>query len=336
MTQTPESPRHAPSWKPLDARQRRVLGVLIEKAKTTPAGYPMSVNAIVTGCNQKSNRAPVTDYDDFGVEKALDELRQLGAVSEVDWIGRVAKFKHHAYEWMGVSKAELAVMAELLLRGAQTLGELRARAARMEPIADLAALQPLVDALLERGLMVALTPPGRGQVVSHNLYLAEELAALRAQHGNGAPGAAQRPGAGESPLTAQGLTPILNVSDIAASFAWFAKLGWRKLWEWGEPPTFGAVGSGRCEIFLCQGGQGGRGRSGVPRTFGPDGDETADRGAWMSLWVSDVDAVHRHCVEQGLEITWPPTDMPWGVREMHVRHPDGHVFRIGKRVGEGE
>jgi uncharacterized protein YceH (UPF0502 family) len=140
MTELPDGPAATLKWKPLDARQRRVLGVLIEKAKTTPAAYPMSVNAIVTGCNQKNNRDPITTLDDFGVEKALDELRNLGAVSEVDWLGRVSKYKHHAYEWLGVTRPELAVLAELLLRGAQQLGELRGRAARMEPIADLAAL----------------------------------------------------------------------------------------------------------------------------------------------------------------------------------------------------
>jgi len=177
---TPETTPALPRWKPLDERQRRVLGVLIEKAKTTPAGYPMSVNAIVTGCNQKSNRDPVMDLDDFGVEKTLDELRTLGAVSEIDWLGRVAKYKHQAYEWLGVSKVELAVMAELLLRGAQTMGDLRARASRMEPIADLTALRPIVTQLIERKLMIALTPPGRGQVVTHNLYPPRELADLRA------------------------------------------------------------------------------------------------------------------------------------------------------------
>jgi len=185
----PETPPAPPRWKPLDARQRRVLGVLIEKAKTTPAGYPMSVNAIVTGCNQKSNRDPVTDLDDFAVEKALDELRTLGVVSEVDWLGRVSKFKHQAYEWLGVSKIELAVLAELLLRGAQTLGDLRARASRMEPIADLAALRPIVAGLMERNLMIALTPTGRGQVVTHNLYPPRELADLRTGLG-GSPAAA--------------------------------------------------------------------------------------------------------------------------------------------------
>ena len=212
VSDTPErNPRPAPAWKPLDARQRRVLGVLIEKAKTTPAAYPMTVNAIVTGCNQKNNRDPVTAYDDFGVEKALDELRTLGAVSEIDWLGRAAKYKHHAYEWLGVSKAELAVLAELMLRGAQALGELRARAARMEPIADLAALKPIVDALLERGLMIALTPPGRGQIVSHGLYPAEELAALRAQV------AGHHAGPAETGHVARPRAPSPAASDVLAA-----------------------------------------------------------------------------------------------------------------------
>src|SRR5262249_28930280 len=174
-----------PRWKPLEPLQRRVLGVLIEKAKTTPAGYPMSVNAVMIGCNQKSNREPMMNADDFAVEKALDDLRNMGAASEIDWVGRVAKFKHQAYEWLGVSKVELAILAELLLRGAQTLGDLRARAARMEPIADLAELRPIVEGLLARNLMIAPTPAGRGQVVPRNLHPPEELADLKAQVGGG-------------------------------------------------------------------------------------------------------------------------------------------------------
>jgi catechol 2,3-dioxygenase-like lactoylglutathione lyase family enzyme len=135
-------------------------------------------------------------------------------------------------------------------------------------------------------------------------------------------------------MFAHRVTPILNVSNIRESFAWFEKLGWKKGWDWGEPPTFGGVVSGQSEIFLCQGGQGGRGKGPSKSTFGPDGDQTGDKGVWMSMWVDDVDSVHRHCQKQGLEITWPPTDMPWNVREMHVRHPDGHVFRISQGLGE--
>ncbi|MDH3223684.1 MAG: bleomycin resistance family protein [Gemmatimonadota bacterium] len=133
-----------------------------------------------------------------------------------------------------------------------------------------------------------------------------------------------------------GLTPILNVSSLAESFRWFASLGWRKLWEWGDPPGFGAVASGPCEIFLCQDGQGGRGRSELSVTTGVPGAESADRGVWMSLWAEDVDQVHRLCVDADIEVTHPPTDEPWGVREMHVRHPDGHVFRIGCGIEAGK
>jgi catechol 2,3-dioxygenase-like lactoylglutathione lyase family enzyme len=129
-------------------------------------------------------------------------------------------------------------------------------------------------------------------------------------------------------MIAKAVTPILNVSSFSESVAWFEKLGWTKGFRWGEPPTFGAVCSGEFEIFLCQGAQGGRGKSDFSTTS--KSGMQGDKGVWMSIWVDDVDVVHRHCLEQGLEVTMPPTDEEWGVREMHVRHPDGHVFRISK------
>lgn len=135
-------------------------------------------------------------------------------------------------------------------------------------------------------------------------------------------------------MHAKALTPILNVSNMAESFAWFKKLGWEKQWDWGDPPTFGAVCSGKCEIFLCLGAQGGRGKGKNASTADGGASETGDRGMWISVWVDDVDEIHRHCLERGIEVTFPPTDEPWGVREMHVRHPDGHVFRISKGTGD--
>lgn len=135
-------------------------------------------------------------------------------------------------------------------------------------------------------------------------------------------------------MIAKHLTPILNVSNIQESFEWFEKLGWQKGWDWGTPPTFGGVCSGKCEIFLCQDGQGHRGARPLPAMAGFDvGGEAETQGSWMSIWVDDVDAVHRRCVEQGIEVTMPPTDEPWNVREMHVRHPDGHVFRMSQGLG---
>ncbi len=136
-------------------------------------------------------------------------------------------------------------------------------------------------------------------------------------------------------MKAEAVTPILNVSDIHQSFEWFAKLGWSKGWEWGDPVGFGGVCSGESEIFLCQNGQGGKGKGTNTTTFGAAESETQDLGVWLSIWVSDVDAVHESCLQQTIEVTWPPQDMPWNVREMHVRHPDGHVFRISQSLRTG-
>ena len=180
----------AARWQPLESAERRVLGVLVEKAKTTPENYPLSLNSLRTGCNQKNNRAPLMQLDDEQVEAALESLRQFGAVAVVQGSGRVDKYRHLAYDWLGVDKVELAVMAELLLRGAQTVGELRGRAARMEPIKDLGELRPVLDSLEAKRLIAYLTPPGRGCVVTHTLYQDRELEKLRRETVPTEPGAA--------------------------------------------------------------------------------------------------------------------------------------------------
>jgi uncharacterized protein YceH (UPF0502 family) len=174
-------------WRPLEAIERRVLGVLIEKAKTTPENYPLSLNSLRSGCNQKNNRAPLMQVEESQVEEALDGLRQAGAIAVVQGTGRVDKYRHLAYEWLGVEKVELAVMAELLLRGSQTVGELRGRAARMEPIKDLGELTPILDSLQAKGLIQFLTPAGRGSVVTHALYLDREMEKVRREALSGQP-----------------------------------------------------------------------------------------------------------------------------------------------------
>jgi uncharacterized protein len=185
MDQSPSQPQTSSPerrWQPLGAIERRVVGVLAEKAKTTPDVYPMSLNGITTGCNQKSNRWPLMQLEPGQVEESLDRLRELGAVGFVEGYGRVQKYRHYLYEWLGVDKVELAVMTELLLRGDQTLGELRARAARMEPIVDLAALRTVLDSLRSKGLVIWLTPEGRGQAVTHALYKPREIEAIKAKY----------------------------------------------------------------------------------------------------------------------------------------------------------
>jgi len=188
MSENEPTPAPAASWTPLTARERRVLGVLVEKAKTTPEYYPLTVAAVVTGCNQKSNRDPVVNYDADDVEDVLHSLRKKGAAILVEAGGRVPRWKHTLYEWLKVSKVELAVVAELLLRGPQTEGDLRARASRMEPLADLPALQAQLEALASRNLAIYLSPPGqrRGVVVTHGLYPPEELEKVRQAFANSA------------------------------------------------------------------------------------------------------------------------------------------------------
>ncbi|MGC8642851.1 MAG: YceH family protein [Isosphaeraceae bacterium] len=182
MSQNESDSGPGAAWVPLNPRERRVVGVLAEKSKTTQEYYPMTVAAIVAGCNQKSNRDPITSYNQDDVEDTLQSLRKKGATIMVETGGgRVARWKHTLYDWLKVSKAELAVIIELLLRGPQTEGELRARASRMEPLADIAALQFLLEALTPRGLVVYLSPPGqkRGVMVTHGLYPPEELEKVR-------------------------------------------------------------------------------------------------------------------------------------------------------------
>ncbi len=197
--------------KPISQRQRRILGVLMEKARTTPDAYPLTLNGLVTGCNQKSNRHPLMNLTSEQVEDELEKMRAAGLVAEVQGSGRVAKYRHFGYDYMQVKGAEAAIMTELLLRGEQTAGELRTRASRFETISDLPALQTLLDSLTARGLVVALTPSGRGQLLTHNLYLPEELSRLKQLSGNRAP-ASSDSFAANDPVAS---TPQASLSSVS-------------------------------------------------------------------------------------------------------------------------
>jgi uncharacterized protein YceH (UPF0502 family) len=193
-----------PSWKPLSVLDRRILGVLVEKQKTskTADAYPLTLNALVTGCNQKSNRDPILDLDEVEVEDGIEALQPRGLVSRITG-GRADRFRHELYaEWTN-NGAELAVLAELLLRGPQTKGDLRVRAARMAPIESLEALDDVLKPLVQRRLVVYLTEADRrGAVVSHGFHTPDELVRLKAHHA-GAPAALAEPDApaGRAPVT---------------------------------------------------------------------------------------------------------------------------------------
>jgi uncharacterized protein YceH (UPF0502 family) len=200
--------------RPLDSIERRVLGVLIEKGKTTPDQYPLSLNALVTGCNQKSNRDPLMTLDEEQVMRAVAGLRQCGAMAEVFGSGKIPRYRHLAYEWLGVGKEELAILGELLLRGEQTEGDLRGRASRMDPIPDLDVLRGLLDGLAARGLVVWLSPPGRGRMLTHGLLPAEKLEKVRAGLGISAAFAAVPPAA--EPSAAEPAAPAPTPAAVTA------------------------------------------------------------------------------------------------------------------------
>ncbi|MEO6434666.1 MAG: DUF480 domain-containing protein [Tepidisphaeraceae bacterium] len=148
----------------LTPTEARVLGVLIEKSTTTPEQYPLSLNAITNGSNQKSNREPVLSLTDDAVFDAVEALREKQLVVRVDTVGsRVHKYKHQAGETLHCRGGELAILAELLLRGPQTLGELRGRASRMQPLATLDDATAMLRALMEHAEPLARElPPSPG------------------------------------------------------------------------------------------------------------------------------------------------------------------------------
>ncbi|MDB5391452.1 MAG: hypothetical protein JWM11_7098 [Planctomycetaceae bacterium] len=160
----------------LTRAQRRVLGVLIEKGITTPEAYPLTLKAATTGCNQKSNRDPVVNYDEDKVELVLDELRELGLAAIVHTeSGRTARFRHYVRKRMTLSEPQLAILTELMLRGQQAVGELRTRASRMAPIETLEQLRTELEGLLAQNLIRSDAPlDRRGVEVDHNLYTASE------------------------------------------------------------------------------------------------------------------------------------------------------------------
>lgn len=133
----------------LDEIEVRVLGCLIEKELTTPEYYPLSLNSLTNACNQKSNRDPVMALEETDVVKALDSLRMKRFARVAGDSGRVSKYRHSLAESLRLDPPSLAVIAELLLRGPQTIGELRTRGERMTPFADLAAVESVLAELME-------------------------------------------------------------------------------------------------------------------------------------------------------------------------------------------
>ncbi|HSS33809.1 MAG TPA: YceH family protein [Solirubrobacterales bacterium] len=138
-----------------DAVEIRVVGCLIEKQRTTPDAYPLSLNALRLACNQSTNRDPVVDYDEATVSDALRRLALRGWTRLASGAGsRARKYRHLLPEALGIDEAELSLLAVLMLRAAQTPGELKQRSERLHGFADLAAVEEVLQRLVERELVV--------------------------------------------------------------------------------------------------------------------------------------------------------------------------------------
>lgn len=165
-----------PPVKVLSKSQRRVLGVLIEKGITTPEYYPLTLKALTTGCNQKNNRAPLTEYSEGDAQRAVDQLRELGLAAVVHTeSGRSERFRHYVRKRFPFNEAQLAIMTELWLRGRQSIGDLRTRAGRMHDIPTLEQLREELKSLQAQGYVQANGPlESRGVEVDHNFYKPDE------------------------------------------------------------------------------------------------------------------------------------------------------------------
>lgn len=127
----------------------RVLGCLVEKEITTPEYYPLSLNALVNACNQKSNREPAMSLDEDAVRLALRNLSDRGLARQAKSEGRVPKFEHDVYNALQLGRREIAILCELLLRGPQTAGELRVHAERMYPLESIDDIHATVQRLIQ-------------------------------------------------------------------------------------------------------------------------------------------------------------------------------------------
>jgi uncharacterized protein len=186
----------------LDSLEARVIGCLIEKQVTTPDQYPLSLNALVSACNQKSNREPVMSLDERTVQSTLDGLSRKHLLLERSGFGsRVPKYQHlfcnTEYGTLKFSAQELAVVCELLLRGPQTPGELRSRASRMARFGDVSEIEAVLQALQDResGPLVARLPrePGRRESRYLHLFSGEAIPQAEADEQRVTPAAPSAP-----------------------------------------------------------------------------------------------------------------------------------------------
>jgi hypothetical protein len=195
----------------LDPEEIRVLGSLLEKEITTPEYYPLSLNGLLNACNQKSNRDPIVHFDEETLERALYTLRDKGLLVSITGAGsRVPKYGHRLSEKLNLGRRELAILCELMVRGPQTLGELRTRAERMHPFDDLAEVESVLDRMPE---LVVKLPRRPGEKEARYAHLL-----------SGSPAALSPVATDASPGRAGDLLPPARTDRIATLEAEVAQL----------------------------------------------------------------------------------------------------------------
>ena len=199
----------------LSTAEARVLGVLVEKQRTVPDAYPLTLNALVAGCNQKSSRDPVLSLRESEVQQALDALNARSMVTETSG-GRVMRYAHNAERALGLPSQSVALVAALLLRGPQTAGELRINTERMHRFADISTVEAFLNELAERqaGALVAELPRAPGTRETRWMQLLTEPAPASASAATDAPGAASPPAPAEASSLAQEVAALRD--EVAA------------------------------------------------------------------------------------------------------------------------
>lgn len=211
---------------PLTPVDIRVLGALIEKEQTTPENYPLSLNALVTACNQTTNRDPVVKYDDGIVASSIDALRHRGLVRATKGIdARVTKYSHRMPDVMELDARELAILCVLMLRGAQTSGELRTRTGRIESFEDVTQVEATLDRLVGRALVARLPrQPGQKELRYAHLLAGDiDVEAMAAQAAAASAATAHAPSSADRIAALEATVEELRneLADLRAQMAAF-------------------------------------------------------------------------------------------------------------------
>jgi uncharacterized protein YceH (UPF0502 family) len=302
-----------------DAAELRVLGSLIEKQRTTPDAYPLSLNALRLACNQSSSRDPVAEYDEPTIRAALERLSRKGWVRLASGRGsRAVKYRHLFDEALGLPDPELALLAVLMLRGPQTLGELRQRTERLYAFHSLEDVERTLRALIDRQLVAELPRRRYGHLLG----------------GEEAP-------TPEQPRISQ-ITPMISYEDPGAAAEWLvAAFGFEERFRITEPDgrvTHVDLALGNGAVML-----------GCPspeyRSPKRHREECEQAAKWLAspyvvdgvhVYVDDVDAHYEHAVAAGANALSQPADEPHGDRLYRVEDLEGHRWMFATRLSDGE